>query len=163
MPGELVRRPEVGSLEHYGVPGMKWGQRKLKDYRHTPDTSGVTRSQARGTVKRQKVETRRNLEDFESSPTRSKQIREARGNRRKADRKYEDIKRDLKDQKSTGALGRNAARVALNKAKNERYANAYKANSKTVGEQFIQDLMGISDSITGRYDAGLANVPRMNR
>jgi len=140
MPGELVRRPEVGSLEHYGVPGMKWGQRKLKDYRHTPDTSGVTRSQARGAVKRQNVETRRRLEDFESGPNRSIAIRAARGNQRAASRKYEDVKADIKNQKSTGALGRNAARIALNRAKNERYENAYKAEAKTYGEQFVEAL-----------------------
>jgi len=156
MPGELVRRPEPGSLEHYGVKGMKWGvqrrdgggsggsgggiAKRINDYRHAPDASGVSRSQARSSKKRQNVETRRRLEDFESAPNRSNLIRAARNDRRSAQRTYEDIKREIKSDKSTGALGRNAARVALNRAKNERYENAYKADSKTMGEQFIEAL-----------------------
>lgn len=145
-------RSSADSLEHFGVKGMKWGQRKaeggggggiggaIRNYRHAPDSSGVSRSQARRQVKLQNRQTNRTIEDFEQSPNRSSMIRSARNNRVAAKRRYEDVKSEIKDQKSTGALGRNAARVVLNRARNERYENAYKANAKTMGEQFVEAL-----------------------
>jgi len=128
---------ELGSLEHYGVVGMRWGQRNSK-----PDISGVSRNDARQQIKTQNRERRQNLKKFKSRPrkTKNKLIKQARANTLSAERKYEDIKLDLKDQRSAGSLGRNAARVALNKAKNERYENAYKATTRTLGEQFVQAL-----------------------
>jgi len=130
---------ELGSLEHYGVKGMKWGVRS-----NTPDSSGVSRSQAREQMKSQNRETRQNIKKFKSTPrkTRNKMIKSARSNTLRAERKYEDIKMDLKDQRSAGAIGRNAARVALHRARNERYENARKAATRTRGEIIVQALLG---------------------
>lgn len=166
--GELVRRPEVGSLEHYGVKGMKWGQHNkssgdsggsgggggvgkvIKNYRHAPDSSGVSRSQARREIKKLNRETSRNLQDFQSSANRSNLIRAARNNQVAAHRKYQDIKSDLKDQKSTGAIGKNAARIALARARNERYQNSFKSSQKTAGEQFMEALFAPRVVVTRR-------------
>lgn len=46
MPGELVRRPEPGSLEHYGVKGMRWGRKSAGD-KGSSDSPRVTRKQNR--------------------------------------------------------------------------------------------------------------------
>lgn len=123
------------SLAHYGVKGMTWGQR-----RHIPDASGVTRAHARIQKKLDNRQLGRKLEDFESSSNRSNEIRSARGNRVAAKRKYEDVKSELKAQKGTGQLGKNAYKVAINKARNERYETIYKADSKTTGEQLVEAI-----------------------
>jgi hypothetical protein len=57
-----------------------------------------------------------------ASPTRSNQIRSARASTIDAHRKYQDVKDEIKQAKGKGAIGKHAARVALNKAANERYA-----------------------------------------
>lgn len=129
-------------LEHFGVKGMKWGhvKSKVSSYRNDPDTSGVSRKQARQQIKSQNRNLSRNLQDFEAASNRSTIIRTARQNRQGTQRRYEDFKTDLKNQKSAGAIGKNQARVLLNQAKNERYANVYKSEQKTAGEQFLEHL-----------------------
>jgi hypothetical protein len=177
-------KPELGSLEHYGVKGMHWGQTKAKKNpvpviarpgfaigqrvglaiarrNTTPDTSGVTRRQARQQIKSQNRQTSRNLQDFDRSANRSNMIRKARGDRVTAQRRYEDLKSELKDQKSRGAIGKNAARVAMNRIKNERYENVFKANSHTVGEQFVKSLLEGVDQARGTYNAPLYRPERM--
>jgi hypothetical protein len=133
---------EEAYLAHYGVKGMKWGQVKSKvhSYRNDPDSSGVSRREARSQIKTQNRNLSRNLQDFERASNRSDIIRTARRNRVDTQRKYEDFKSELKNQKSSGAIGRNKARVLLNQAKNERYANVYKSEQKTTGEKFIEAL-----------------------
>ncbi len=157
-------KPPLGDvyLEHYGVKGMKWGVKnaakalsptqgvgakagvkigqKINAFRNDPDASGVSRRQARQAIKTSNRNTSRNLQDFERASNRSEIIRTARKNRVDTQRKYEDFKSGLKNQKSTGAIGKNQARVLLNEAKNERYANVYKSEQKTAGEQFLESL-----------------------
>lgn len=146
-------------LEHYGVKGMKWGVKKafspsqgvgakagikvgqkINAFRNDPDSSGVSRRQARQAIRAHDRKTTRELQDFERASNRSDIIRTARRNRVDTQRRYEDFKTDLKNQKSTGAIGKNQARVLLAQAKNERYANIRKAESRTAGEQFIEAL-----------------------
>lgn len=127
-------------LEHYGVKGMKWGQQKIHSFRNDPDSSGVSRKEARREIKIQNRQTGRNLRAFEGSDNRSAAIRKARADTDSATRKYQDLKADLKDQKSRGSIGRNKARIILNQAKNERYENTYKSEQRTAGEQFIEAL-----------------------
>lgn len=136
--GELMT--DEDSLAHYGIRGMKWGVRKVKEYRNTPDSSGVSRKQARQQIKRQNLETRRHIEDFERASNRSDLIRTSRRNRVAMQRYYEDVKADVRNKRGSGELGRNAARVVMNKARNERYTNIHKAESRTAGEQFVEAL-----------------------
>ncbi len=165
------------SLAHYGIKGMRWGQRKsvgtgsvtggrskpkspvpviarpgfaigskagkaYNKYRNEKDVSGVSRREARAAIKKENRETQRRIEDFQSSSNRSDQIRTARNNERAAIRKYEDVRAAVKEGKGAGQLGKNAARVALNKAANERYENLTKAESRTTGEQFADAFLG---------------------
>lgn len=143
MAGEVVvvTDAEIDEfLAHYGVPGMKWGVRKVREYNNTPDSSGVTRKQARSQIRSQNTQSRRNLEDFEVAANRSQLIRTSRGNRTKMQRYYEDSKADIKSRKATGELGKNAARIMMNRIRNERYENVYRAESRTAGEQFVEAL-----------------------
>jgi hypothetical protein len=151
-------------LAHYGVKGMKWGQhkdglrllpgtrtsmkvghkvgKKIHDYNHKPDVSGLTRKDARRQVKLQNRQLSRHLQDFNRSPNRSNQIRSARASTIDAHRKYQDVKDEIKQKKGKGVIGKHAARVALNQAANERYAVIHKSEQTTAGEKFMQDLFG---------------------
>lgn len=133
---------EATYLEHFGVKGMKWGhvKSKIDAHRNTPDASGVSRSQARQQIKTQNRNLSRNLQDFERASNRSTIIRTARGNKLGTQRRYEDFKSDVKAQKAAGTLGKNQARVLMNQVKNERYANVYKSEQKTAGEQFLENF-----------------------
>lgn len=158
------------SLAHYGVKGMKWGVRKKSGSggstlplsvrmnpgarigmkvgqayvkrQTTPDSSGVTRRQAKQQIREQNKKLNRDLEDFERSGNRSDLIRSARANKVAANRKYEDIRDEIKAKKGSGEIGANAAKVIINQARNERYSVIEKAASKTTGEQFMEAMFG---------------------
>jgi hypothetical protein len=179
IPGQELKPPlDNALLEHHGIKGMKWGVRrdrsgpallpgarssmkvgnkigqKIHNYKNAPDKSGVSRKQARRTVKNQNRSLRRELEDFNALPPhkRDQAILDARRKLTASNRSYEDVKRSLKDQKSDATIGKNAARVALNKAKNERFSTAQKAATLTGTEKFISDLTAIGRQVLQGYN-----------
>lgn len=140
--------PEVGSLAHYGVKGMKWGKRKtnpdgsaapgLIRNRNAPDASGVTRKDVRVARNQINRQAQRDLEDWSDSRVgrdRNQDIKAARKELKYANRTYADVRREIKGRK--GELGRNATKIALAKAAAERYSVAAKAEQKTTGEQIV--------------------------
>lgn len=149
--------PEVGSLAHYGVKGMKWGKRRTNPdgsdapgvfrNRNAPDASGITRKQARAETRAINRQTSRNLEDFNDLPgqKRDQAIRTAREGRKMAERKYEDVVREVKGKK--GEVGRNATKIALAKARAERYESITKSETLTQGEATVKALMDVLDSV----------------
>lgn len=169
-------------LEHHGIKGMKWGVRKdrsgpallpgarssmkvgnkvgqkINNYRNAPDKSGVSRKQARRAVKGQNRSLSRELEDFHALPPakRDAAILAARRNLTATNRSYQDVKQALKDQKSDATIGKNYARVALNKAKNERHKAQEMASTMTEHEKMIQAFTDIGRAIFGEMSASAA-------
>jgi hypothetical protein len=179
IPGQELKPPlDNALLEHYGIKGMKWGVRrdrsgpaplpgarssmkvgnkvgqKIYNYKNAPDRSGVSRKQARRTVKNQNRSLQRELEDFNALPPRKRDqaILDARRKLTASNRSYEDVKRSLKDQKSNSTIGKNAARAALNKAKNARSSTALKASEMTEREKFVKSLQDIGRQILQDYN-----------
>lgn len=147
-----AEKPPLGEvyLEHYGVKGMKWGVRqKIDTYNNAKDASGVSRKDARVAKRSVSRKLSRDLEDFERTNDRDRdnEIIKSRRGMIDADRKYSDIKRDLKGRK--GELGKNAVRVELAKARAERTAVAFKSEQFTSGEKVVNSLLNVVDDITG--------------
>jgi hypothetical protein len=119
------------SLAHFGVKGMKWGQRRA-----APDSSGVSKNDVRAAARAHGKQVGRNIEDFNDQDRKSRDagIKEARSQRKQVNRDYHDAKSTIKAQRKTGELGKNAARMALNKAALERYEVIAKADQTTSGE-----------------------------
>jgi hypothetical protein len=137
------RRTAVGVAVGSTVGGGSL-RRKVHDFNHKPDISGVTRKDARHLVKIQNRNMNRKLQDLHSDPNRSRIIRTARANQVAAHRRYQDVRDEIKQQKGKAVIGKHAARVALNHAKNERYTVVHTANQTTMGEQFMQALFSQS-------------------
>lgn len=144
--------PEVGSLAHYGVKGMKWGKRSNPDgsaapgvfrNRNAADASGVTRKDvkvARNQINREGSRKHEDWNDATVGKDRNQQIKAARKELKYANRTYNDAVREIKGKK--GEIGRNAAKIAIMKAHAERYEVAAKAAEKTTGEQVVAALFG---------------------
>lgn len=147
------------AMAHFGVKGMHWGQRKSdpasrrsqkaestrKAHRARsdlikkavvgkPDAAGVTRKDKRQAKRADWKKTKRDLEDFHDQPgkNRDAEIKAARSNLRQASRDYKTAKATYKAEKET--VGKNAAKIALAKAANEKYKVEYKAEQETRGE-----------------------------
>lgn len=143
--------PEVGSLAHYGVKGMKWGKHKTNPdgsaapgvfrNRNAADASGVTRKDvkiARNQINRDAARKHEDWNDATVGKDRNQQIKSARKELKYANRTYADAVREIKGKK--GEVGRNATKVALMKASAQRYEVAAKAAEKTTGEQVVAAL-----------------------
>lgn len=143
--------PEVGSLEHYGVKGMRWGKRNtnpdgskgpgLIRNRNAPDASGVTRKDVRVAVNTLNRDAQRKLEDWSDTRVgkdRTADIKSARKQMKMVNRTYSDAVREIKGKK--GEVGRNATKIAMAKASAERYATASIASQKTTGEAIVGAL-----------------------
>lgn len=137
------------SLMHYGVKGMKWGQRRTR-----PDSSGVSKADSRAARKENNKATGRKLEDWNDSfagrgkegrQARNDEIKKARKDMKQVDRDYRDTRDAIKAQKKAGTLGKNAAKVALNKAANQQFETAYKAQQYTSGEAALRLVMGVAE------------------
>jgi hypothetical protein len=142
------------TLAHYGVKGMHWGVRKrVSDYSHAPDVSGTSRKQARTAVKAQNRSLRRELEDFDDLPPKHRDaaIHEARKALKVSSRKYEDVRREIKSQRST--MGKNSARIALNKVANEHASVLSKSRAMTESEKTIKALQDIGRVVMSEMSA----------
>lgn len=138
-------------LAHFGTKGMKWGVRKAASagsaiVGHTPDSSGMTRRDLSKIKRKLNTKANDHLDDFLALPgkARDSQIHISRASLVKANRNYRDAKQTYKAEKIT--KGKNAAKVALVKAKHVKYNTEFKAEHKTQNEIVGEAIARIFDN-----------------
>lgn len=151
-------------LQHYGVKGMHWGHRKASSSGDSGGSGGgaakkpvhqdITRAERHAAVRDHNKQTVRKLEDWNDSSTfktrdvRNNDIKAARKGMREATRTYKDIKKDVKRQKKAGELGKNEAKLAIAKAANVHWEQAYKAQQHTTGEAAVHLALGVLGAVS---------------
>lgn len=109
-------------LEHYGIPGMKWGKRNASG----DAGGGSNRSNLRSLDK----QTRQKDRDAHASEVDAARARFKSGD---AKREYKDAKATYKEQRNI--VGKAEARKAFDKVKERNFADAQKSNEYRDGKE----------------------------
>lgn len=142
MNNTMTKSESSAFLRHYGVKGMRWGKRKARGTGTRRDRGKVLR-EAGGKAQRQELKKAKSeRKSGEGAPSRTQQIKSARGRLRSEERAFQDAVAKYEKAKPGSAAEKKAAQL-VRENQDKMFSTLTRANQYTAKETAAIALVGV--------------------